>query len=218
MRNIAKGTEPQSLTEHRARTHSTYDNYRERQELREALVLEQRGLCCYCLGRIVPGEQQMKIEHWRSQRRYPGEQLLYTNLLGVCKGGEKPSPNDARDVDRHCDTFKGNKDLSLNPAVDDVESIISYLKDGRIHSSTDTFNEELTSVLNLNTFAMVNQRKAVIKSLLRLLPKRQDMGRQEWEDVARDWNGEGHDNQLREYCSVVVFWIRKYILHQSTTV
>jgi hypothetical protein len=47
MRNIAKGAEPQSLTAHRARTHSTYNNYREMQELRESLVREQRGLCCY---------------------------------------------------------------------------------------------------------------------------------------------------------------------------
>jgi len=154
----------------------------------------------------------MKIEHWRSQRRYPDEQLIYANLLGACKGGEKPNPNDERDVDRHCDTFKGDRDLSMNPAVHDVESTISYLKDGRIRSSNGVFNDELTLVLNLNTFAMVNQRKAVINSLLRLFPKRQNMARQEWEEVARDWNGDGHVNELREYCSVVVFWIRKYIL------
>lgn len=212
MRNIVKGSEPQSLVTHRAQTHSTYNNYRKKQELREALVREQRGLCCYCLSRIVPDDLEMKIEHWRSQRRYPDEQLIYANLLGACKGGEKPNPNDVRDVDRHCDTFKGDSDLSLNPAVDDVESTISYLKDGRIRSSNEAFNDELTLVLNLNTFAMVNQRKAIVNSLLRLFPKRQNMSRQEWEEVARDWNGDGHDNDLREYCSVVVFWIRKYML------
>lgn len=216
MRNIAKAPEPRSLAAHRGQTNSTYNNYREKQELREALVREQRALCCYCLCRIVPVDLEMKIEHWRSQKRYPGDQLIYTNLLGACKGGEKPNPDDnpddERDVDRHCDTFKGDRDLSLNPAVDDVESTISYLKDGRIRSRDAAFNEELSSVLNLNTYAMVNQRKAVINSLLRLLPKRQDMTGQEWEEVARDWNGEGHDNELREYCSVVVVWIRKYKL------
>jgi uncharacterized protein (TIGR02646 family) len=218
MRNIAKGAEPRSLTAHCVQRYSTYNNYREKQELRDALVREQRGLCCYCLCRIVAGELEMKVEHWRSQRRYPDEQLIYTNLLGACKGGEKPNSNDERDVDRHCDTFKGDKDLCLNPAVDDVESTISYLKDGRIRSSNDTFNDELTSVLNLNTFAMVNRRKMVINLLLRLYPMRQNMRREEWEEVARDWNGEGHDNQLREYCSVVVFWIRKYMLHRSGAV
>ncbi|HET6841083.1 MAG TPA: retron system putative HNH endonuclease [Candidatus Angelobacter sp.] len=212
MRNIAKATEPLSLAAHRAQAHSTYDNYRDKQELRESLVLEQRGLCCYCLCRIVPVDVEMKIEHWRSQKRYPSDQLIYTNLLGACKGGEKPNPNDVRTVDRHCDTFKGHNDLSLNPAVNDVESTISYLNDGRIRSNNVVFNAELSSVLNLNTYAMVNQRKAVINAFLRLLPKRQNMTRQEWQEVARDWNGEDHDNELREYCSVVVFWIRKYML------
>ena len=212
MRNIIKGPEPQSLKERRERTHSDYNNYVEKQELRRVLVREQRGLCCYCLCRIVPVELEMKIEHWRSQRRYPAEQLIYANLLGACKGGEGTNRDGERDVDQHCDTFKGSRDLSLNPAVDDVESTISYLKDGRIRSSNDVFNEELSLVLNLNTFAMVNRRKAVVNSFLRLLPKRQNMTRQEWEQVARDWNGEGHNDELREYCSVIVFWIRKYIL------
>lgn len=218
MRNIVKGQEPQSLTHHRERIHSDYDNYGEKPELREALVREQRGLCCYCLCRIVPDGQKMKIEHWRSRDRFPKEQLIYANLLGACKGGEKPDPNDERDIDRHCDTSKGDLDLLLNPAKDDVESTISYLPDGRIRSSNDVFNAELSSVLNLNTFAMVNQRKAVIKSLLRLFPRRQGLRRQAWEAVARDWNGEDHEGELREYCSVVVFWIRKYMLPQSGTV
>lgn len=212
MRNIAKGPEPESLAEHRARTHSTYSNYREKQELREALVSEQRRLCCYCLCRIVPVELEMKIEHWRSQRRYPGDQLIYTNLLGACKGGEKPNPEEERDIDRHCDTSKGDMDLALNPAVDDVESTISYLRDGRIRSNNAAFDVELSSVLNLNTYAMVNQRKRVVNSFLQLLPKRQNMTREEWEEVARDWNGEGHNDELREYCSIVVSWIRKYML------
>jgi len=103
-------------------------------------------------------------------------------------------------------------DLTLNPAVDDVEATISYLKDGRIRSSNQAFDAELSSVLNLNTFAMVNRRKAVVNSFLRLVPKRQNMSRQEWEELARNWNGEGHDDPLRDYCSVVVHWIRKYML------
>lgn len=211
MRNITKNPEPASLAAHRAQTHATYGNYQQKQELRAALVREQRGLCCYCLCRIVPIELQMKIEHWRSQRRYPADQLLYGNLMGACKGGELPQPGEERDVDRHCDTSKGDKDLSLNPAVDDVESTISYLKDGRVRSGDPVFNGELSSVLNLNSYAMVNQRKAVINSFLRLLPRRQNMTAEEWEEVARDWNGEGDTDELREYASVVVFWIRKYM-------
>ena len=67
-------------------------------------------------------------------------------------------------------------------------------------------------MLNLNSYAMVNQRKRVVNSFLSLLPKRQNMSRQQWEELARYWNGEDHDEPLREYCRVVVSWIRKYMV------
>ena len=73
MRVIAKGPEPASLTVHRQTPHSDYDNYTAKDDLRHALVSEQRGLCCYCMGRIL--EDRLKVEHWRCQSRYPKEQL-----------------------------------------------------------------------------------------------------------------------------------------------
>jgi uncharacterized protein (TIGR02646 family) len=214
VRDIAKGPEPQSLTEHRARAYSDYQNYPAKQELREALVGEQRGLCCYCLCRIRADEAKMKIEHWHSQSNYPAEQLVYSNLLGACKGGEKSKQTDEREIDRHCDTFKGDKDLSRNPAnpAQRVEATIHYLPDGRIRSTDTLFNEELSSILNLNSRAMVNQRKSVINAFLSLLPKRESLTLEEWEEVVRDWNGESHAGELHEYCNVVVYWIQKYQL------
>ena len=52
MRAITKGPEPVSLTAHRQTPHCDYDNYAAKDDLRNALVSEQRGLCCYCMGRI----------------------------------------------------------------------------------------------------------------------------------------------------------------------
>lgn len=94
MRDITKEIEPRSLTEHRAGEHCDYDNYQGKDELRQALVREQRGLCCYCMGRIRADTASMKIEHWGSQARFPGDQLHYQNLLGACLGGQsQPSNN-----------------------------------------------------------------------------------------------------------------------------
>ena len=87
MRAIAKGPEPASLTAHRQTPHCNYDNYPDKGALRNALVTEQRGICCYCMGRIRNGPATMKIEHWRSQSGHPAEQLTYRNLLGACLGG-----------------------------------------------------------------------------------------------------------------------------------
>ena len=99
MREIAKGAEPVSLTRHRQIPHCDYDNYAPKNELRHALVTEQRGLCCYCMGRIRNGPTIMKIEHWRCQANHPDKQLNYRNLLGACLGGHGQPAHL-----QHCDT------------------------------------------------------------------------------------------------------------------
>jgi hypothetical protein len=53
------------------------------------------------------------------QNPNPYRQLEYKNLLGACQGGEGQKPNK-----QHCDTKKGNIDLTFNPAdpAHDLES------------------------------------------------------------------------------------------------
>ena len=123
MRAITKGVEPASLAAHRRMSYSYYDNYNEMDELRDALVREQRGLCCYCMGQISSEWGSMKVEHWQCQRHYSCKQLDYSNLLGACLGGEGYSRRF-----QHCDTHKGDKDLRWNPAdpSHDIETRLLY--------------------------------------------------------------------------------------------
>ena len=163
MRAIAKGQEPQSLAAHRRAPHSDYDNYEDKDALRKALATEQRGLCCYCMGRIRHAANGMKIEHWRSRARYPREQLNYRNLLGACPGGEgQPRAS------QHCDTRKGDADLLWNPAdpAHTIKTRVRYDLDGAIRSGDDAFDAQLNDILNLNLAFLRNNRKAVLDSLL----------------------------------------------------
>lgn len=161
---IMKGAEPNSLTQHRAQAHSDYNNYAHKDALRAALVGEQRGLCCYCTGRIRAGSTEMKIEHWQSQVTYPQQQLIYGNLLGACLGGEGKSP-----AEQHCDTRKANQDLNWNPAnpAHAIESRLRYLADGTVKSTDDVFNTQLNDILGLNLNYLKNSRKAVLDSVLK---------------------------------------------------
>ena len=161
MRTIAKGPEPVSLIAHRKTPHSDYDNYNAKGELRNALVTEQSGLCCYCMGRISPDRSSMKIEHWRSQVRYSGKQLNYRNLLGACLGGLRQPPSL-----QHCDTRKGDSDLAWNPAdpTHRIETRIRYELDGSIHADEADFDGQLNDVLNLNFPKLKNNRKAFLMS------------------------------------------------------
>lgn len=74
MKQINKNQEPQSLQEHRLKWFADYDNYLQKEELRESLLKEQGHICCYCMQRIK--KDKMKIEHWRSQDEYPAIQPL----------------------------------------------------------------------------------------------------------------------------------------------
>jgi hypothetical protein len=148
----------------------------------------------------------MKIEHWRSQDGYPVEQLIYSNLLGSCMGGDGQ-----RDSVRHCDTAKGNKDLSRNPANRDhpVEEVIRYLSDGTIASSDAAFDDELSDVLNLNAAHLKNGRAAALHALQEMMKKRGMLNKQRWEKLLGEWSGTSHMNDLQPFCGVIVYWVRK---------
>ena len=163
MRAITKRTEPRSLTTYRRTAGANYNNYRDKDDLRGSLHTEQNGLCCYCMATIENGPRTMKIEHWKSQTRYPNEQLNYRNLLGACMGGEG-SPEELH----HCDTRKGDDDLKWNPAnpAHVIETRISYEPDGSIHSQDPDFDSQLDRVLNLNLASLKNRRKSVLDSVL----------------------------------------------------
>ena len=209
MRAITKGPEPASLTAHRKTPSCDYDNYTEKAELRQALASEQRGLCCYCMGRIHSETSSMKIEHWRCQALYPGEQLNYRNLLGVCLGGEG-LPWKLQ----HCDTRKGDREFRWNPAdpAHHIETRLGYQMDGTIFSVEADFNEQLQAVLNLNLERLKNQRKGILTGILDWWKSekarlRGPVSRARFErERARLIEGTGN---LAPYCQVAVWWLEK---------
>jgi uncharacterized protein (TIGR02646 family) len=206
MRAIVKGVEPPSLAAHRSSVAADYDNFAGKDVLRSSLVNEQRGLCCYCLARIRPTSVGMKIEHWRSQTRYPSEQLVYSNLLGACKGNEGGLARD-----QHCDTRKRDQDFSRNPAnhTHRVEDLMCFGVDGRVFSNDPAFDGELNEVLNLNVAILINNRKAVLTAFKDSLPASGNLPRSKLEKWLRDWNGDAGSGELQPFCQVIVYWLRK---------
>ena len=215
MRAISKGSEPESLRKHRNARHSDYGNYAAKDELREALVAEQRGLCCYCMGRIRPQIGSMKIEHWQSQASRK-RQLDYGNLLGACLGGEgQPG------YLQHCDTRKGDRNLRWNPAdpLHYIEERIRYESDGLISADDVDFNQQLNEVLNLNLRLLRNNRKGVLLAVLdwwknekhRIrgpVPRKRFLGERD-----KHVSGTG---ELRPYSQVAVWWLDQRLAKMTT--
>jgi len=202
MRTILKNGEPTSLTAHRQEAHADYDNYADKDTLRQSLVAEQRGLCCYCQSRIRPDANRMKIEHWQCQATYPARQLDYSNLLGACLGGHgRP------EREQHCDTRKGNEALCFCPAdpAHNIESRIHFLGDGRIQSPDVEFDRQLNEVLNLNWDRLVRNRKAVLVAFQQRLQSAKKL------DPAKElpkWDG-SQGAELPEFSQVVVYYLNK---------
>ena len=207
MRNIQKEHEPRSLTQHRCQTHANYNNFKEKQDLRDSLFSEQGGICAYCMQRIQATAAGMKIEHWQSQSpdKYPSKQLVYGNLLGVCLGGKGQKKEN-----EHCDTSKKDKDLCKNPAnpAHDVEAVIRYLGDGRIKADDEIFDREINEVLNLNHPLLVNNRKAVLRSFQESLGRAGSLGIGSIRRKIAQWS-EPVGGTLEPFCMVVVYWLRK---------
>ena len=210
MRAIAKGHEPPSLTAHRLTPHCGYDNYPGKDDLRHALVTEQRGLCCYCMGRIRNGPATMKIEHWRCRAYHQAEQLNYRNLLGACLGGH----GQPRHL-QHCDTRKGDRDLQWNPAdpAHHIETRVRYELDGTIHADDAVFDDHLNDVLNLNLPQIKNNRKGVLSALLDWWRSEKPVPRARIEGEIRErTNGPG---DLPPYCQVVVWWLQQKLARMA---
>jgi len=210
MRTIKKRNEPDSLTHHRLAAHADYDNYADKDTLRQSLVSEQRGLCCYCLSRIRAAAGEMKIAHWHSRDLHPDEQLVYVNLLGACMGNEGQSFGQ-----QHCDSRQGNRDISRNPAnpKHQVEKFIRFEGDGRITSNDQVFDNELNEILNLNLPFLKNNRKAALDAFKATLVKRGELQRTTLERWLHEWNGEAHAGELKPFCQVIVYWLHKRLAH-----
>ncbi|MEC4819850.1 MAG: retron system putative HNH endonuclease [Scytonema sp. PMC 1069.18] len=207
MKRIIKGREPLSLLEHRLKSFADYDNYPEKDELRTSLLTEQGYICCYCMQRI--SAERMKIEHWRSQDRYPNLQLNYNNLLGACEGGQG-SPSHLQ----HCDTKKGNTEIKINPLDNprNCEEAIKYLATGKIYSDHETIDRELNDVLNLNMQTLVNNRKEVLELALQQLKSEYPKG--DWTVAMltkkiQQWSNRQKDAKYKPYCQIVIYHLKK---------
>lgn len=209
MKRIVKGKEPQSLLEHRLKPHTDYDNYNEKDNLRRALLTEQGYICCYCMQRI--SDKKMKIEHWKSQDEYPDLQLDYNNLLGACKGGEG-SPKHLQ----HCDTKKGNTEITINPldTIKNCEDFIKYRGNGEICSGDEAINSELDEVLNLNQ-TLVNNRREVLELVIQKLTKERPKGN--WTAAMltqkiNEWSNKQENGKYKPYCQIVIYHLKKKLL------
>jgi uncharacterized protein (TIGR02646 family) len=171
MKHIVKGSEPQSLLEYKLTPNATYNGFGSKEDVRIALIKEQKGLCAYCNGRISNdwnkelGKPKTGIEHYKSREEHSHLQLEYANMLGVCNGVSTDSNNAVQ----HCDTSRGSKALTIDPLSISCEKSISYSTDGKIKSTNTAIQSDFDDILKLNISLLKRERRSLVDLVVKKL-------------------------------------------------
>ena len=128
-------------------------------DLRDSLIAEQGGLCCYCNKDISDGD--FHLEHFKPQHPYVALELEYQNILACCI----KSPQ--KGVEIHCGHVKGDwfcEQNTLSP-LQDHEDKFQYLGNGVV-CSDDVAAVMMVEKLNLNEKTLKASREETIAGML----------------------------------------------------
>lgn len=219
MRRIAKQKEPPTLTEYRQGTpHPTWDGYADKRSAQQALCEEQKSICCFCQRRIFPDEQptdralvrNMKIAHFvprksKAGQKDPALEVTWSNLFGVCMGGEGRATAD----EQHCDTKQGNAELhsELHPLFL-KPGMVKFRRSGEVYSDQDEVNADLNQKLNLNARTPKAGRLAARDALIQLIEAKKP-GHWSAATISRRIDEIERQAPLEPYCDFLLFILKE---------
>lgn len=204
---ISKNTEPTSFTQYKASANAHFNDLpgTTKSALRKSLLEEQGFLCAYCM-RHIEKDADIKIEHYEA--RNSDNELVYNNLLAVCKGNEGTKPEA-----QTCDTKKGETALHINPQNFGDMNSIYYDSQGKIYSEVSQYDKDLNDVLNLNYrygYLIANRKAALdaLKEKIRELPAGRDFKRYIERLYGHYAKIDGH-GQYKEYVGILRWYLEK---------
>ena len=204
MRLVQKSKpEPEALLTYRktAGKDAYWDGFPEKEALRDRLLQDQGGLCCYCMRRIK--QSNMKVEHYLSRSLHPEHALSWSNLLAACTGNE----GQLKSL-QTCDTAKGNADLQIDPRKTEHVDSLRYFSDGRIEAQE--FAGDLNETLNLNCPRLVQLRAYALDGFREVMQKK--LGREgAWPQskLEKELEQLATEAPLREFCAMFEWWLKK---------
>ena len=167
MRRVIKATEPQTFTDWKSLANDAWQpsygalQNPEKRSLHDALLNEQRGLCCYC-GRII-ALTDSHIEHFRPQEAREDLSLDYSNLHASCIRETEPG------TPLHCGHAKGSdfdENLAISPIDEGCERRFIYsVQDGAIYSADrdDSSSAYMIALLKLDIKFLSERRAEALK-------------------------------------------------------
>lgn len=230
MRQIRKNPEPSHFVRWKADfkaangRDATYNDLESRAyvRLKKSLLEEQGYICCYCEKRIgkEPYMTDCDIEHFMPRnpdKKYLTQaecdycraaQMEYSNLFVSCKGENAYSTD-------HCNHKKDNWfDFAkcISPTDVRIRDLFGFKLNGRIFSKT-SLGKEMENHLNLNSYILVEQRKAALDTVLDIEFEDEDLfdNRDYVEAVAEDYDDK-QAGKYEEFCSMITYCLRQYYM------
>ncbi|EJQ92884.1 retron system putative HNH endonuclease [Bacillus cereus] len=207
MKHIVKGSAPGSLVYHKKQLLATYDNYREKDDVRISLLNEQGFICCYCMSRIE--KENMKIEHWLPQSKHEDSTLDYKIMFGVCQGFQK-SPFHRQ----CCDSHRKNDKLTINPTNRAMVDTIKYSGGGEISSENAVLDKDLNETLNLNTELLKENRKATLQAVIKFIGNRDAWSEAGIKRAIKFYSSKDERGAYVPYCQVALYFLQKRLSRQ----
>jgi len=210
MLNIIRLQEPSTLIAYRQQPDAKYDGplfTQVKADIRTQLLVSQGYLCAYCMNRITNDQLKTKVEHWRSQHKFPLLQLNYTNMLVVCSGNTLGQ--------LHCDSSKGDEKLTINPAdlTQRIESVIKYTGSGEIYVDNNSdLTHDIDVTLNLNYDRLKKNREAIMEAVMSELDRiKGSATRNDLNELLDKWNAVDSNGYKKPYCGTATYYIKKKI-------
>jgi uncharacterized protein (TIGR02646 family) len=135
----------------------------EKSKLKNTLIKEQKGLCCYCGSMIA--YKLSHIEHLRPQHNNSDKDLAYDNLLVSCNGTDLTFTN-------HCGHKKDRwfEEKMVFPTDEECLQFFDFDYLGRIKPSTKVSHSKEANItiekLNLDSVVLTKLRKSAIEAVL----------------------------------------------------
>lgn len=200
---ITKDREPESLTkflskqENKRMTWNDFskNNYDIKQEISLSLCKEQGFICAYCMRGL---DGNPVIEHYKCRDHYPDKIYDYKNLLAV---DNKVNPK----FQDCCENSKGNKDISLDPLSLDCIKTIKYSQSGEIFSSVEEYNNDINSVLNLNSNSLKNLRANTYQAMISTFCNINNL--EELEQNLEKLKRKDSDGKLLPMCGLYIWYL-----------
>lgn len=213
MKYIKKGESPRSLEEYKITDGASFqdldDNHTSiKREIKNSLIDEQGGICCYCGTRI--DRMDSVIEHFKPKAKnlFPELQLEYSNLLASCFGGQIDRRTNRR-FPLCCDANKENRVIEVSPTDPDCESCFKYDDEGNIYGTTPEARHAI-QILNLNNEVQKNRRRAAIQ-VYSNLPEETD-----WQDEIRFLSARDRNGLYQPYCFAAIYYIKNFLMPIAT--